>query len=838
MPKLVIDGHAIEVPKGTKVIEAAERLGIVIPRFCWHPALGAVGACRVCAVMFAEGPVKGVQMSCMVEAQDGMVVSTTHGEAVDFRRQVIEWLMMNHPHDCPVCDEGGHCLLQDLTIAGGHGIRRYLGKKRTYRDQYLGPFVQHEMNRCIHCYRCWRYYQDFSGYRDLGAMQNAYRTYFGRFKDGPLESPFSGNLIDICPTGVYTDKPSRFTGRRWDFERAPSVCIHCSLGCNTVSSARYREMVRQEARFNKAVNGYFICDRGRYGFFYASHPERPRQARISANEVPLEEAIQAAAEKLSRIKQSAGPGAVRCLGSSRSSLENQAMLKHLCQMQGWESPAYFEVLSTERKVKEAVSRLDARIAVSLREIEKADFVLAVGADPVQEAPMLALAMRQAVRSGATVAVMDPRPVFLPFEFAHIPVAPGDLDFYLSMVVKKAAGRKAAEALGAEALRFYDALPAGYPSDSPFQERLAGVEQKLRESHRPVMVCGMDIVRETTIALAADHALLLKAAKGWAGLFYLMPGANAFGAALLSSAGGSLEEIVEGIEKGTVKALVVVENDPLFLYPNQGRLQRALGKLDLLLVLDYLPSRIAQQAHIFLPTSTLFETRSSFINQEGRIQFVEPLHAGGAPVSQVSAGNHPPRVYGGGIPGGDPEAAWKILVEISEAMPAEGIKVSAPKAIEDLWQWMVQSNPSLSSFQPFDLPPEGFRLMPDQSQEQPFSPPPSPFSLREERVNSNSLELLLVDWTFGTEELSSYSRFIPQVEKTPCLMMPAADAARLGLNEKDRVVVDFEGGTLEVGLSIMENMAPGVILLPRHRQLVWQKMKDIPARVPVERIRKI
>jgi NADH-quinone oxidoreductase subunit G len=235
MPKLKIDNLEIEVPKGTKVIEAAARLGIIIPRFCFHPALGPVGACRVCAVKFLEGPVKGVQMSCMTDAQDGMVVSTADEEAVDFRKHVIEWLMMNHPHDCPVCDEGGHCLLQDMTVSGGHGIRRYLGKKRTYRDQYLGVFVQHEMNRCIHCWRCRRFYQEFAGYRDLGAMQIAHRTYFGRYKDGPLESPFSGNLIDICPTGVYTDKPSRFTGRRWDFERGLSLCIHCSLGCNTIT---------------------------------------------------------------------------------------------------------------------------------------------------------------------------------------------------------------------------------------------------------------------------------------------------------------------------------------------------------------------------------------------------------------------------------------------------------------------------------------------------------------------------------------------------------------------------------------------------------------------------
>jgi NADH-quinone oxidoreductase subunit G len=252
----------------------------------------------------------------------------------------------------------------------------------------------------------------------------------------------------------------------------------------------------------------------------------------------------------------------------------------------------------------------------------------------------------------------------------------------------------------------------------------------------------------------------------------------------------------------------------------------------------LPSRIAKQAHIFLPTSTLFETRSSFINQEGRIQFVEPLHAGGTPVSQVSAGNHPPRVYGGGIPGGNPEAAWKILGELAEAMPAEGKKGSPQKSLEDLWQWIVQDRPAFAGWKTYDAPSEGFRLLPDQSKEQPFSPPPSPFSSSGEGVNSNSLELLLVDWTFGTEELSGYSRFIQQVEQPPCLMMHGEDAARLSLNDKDRVVVNLEGGTLEVGLSIVKNMASGVIILPRHRQLAWQKLKDISARVPVERIRKI
>ena len=871
MPKLIIDGHEIEAPKGMKVIEAAERLGIMIPRFCYHPALGAVGACRVCAVK-CEGPLKGIQMSCMTEVRDGLVVSTTDAEAVDFRRQVIEWLMMNHPHDCPVCDEGGHCLLQTLTIAGGHGIRRYQGKKRTFRDQDLGAFVQHEMNRCIHCYRCWRFYQGFSGYRDFGCMQIAQHTYFGRFQDGALENPFSGNLIDLCPTGVYTDKPTRFTGRRWDFERNPSLCLHCSLGCNTVASARYREIVRQEGRFHKGVNGFFICDRGRYGFFYESNPDRPRHARIGKKEAPRGEALQMAADALTRIGRSHGPGSIACLGSTRSSLENLAMLKLFCRLQEGAGPAFFETPSLARKVQKAVSRLDERIAVSMREIEGADFILSVGADPINEAPMLALAMRQAFKNGAGVAphfplpiaptfikeipvvVMDPRPVFLPLQCHHLPVKPREFDPLLSVLIKRTISRSDAEGVGSEAREFYDALPSEYPFTGPLRDQLSVVEQKLRESRKPVIVCGTDIIGESTIDLTADFALLLKAAKGFAGLFFLMPCANTFGAALLSSSSSSLEAIIEGMEKGEVKALVVVENDPFWHFPDGERLSKALGKLDLLLVLDYLPSRISAQAHILFPTVPLFETRTSFVNQEGRVQFAEPVHIGGLPVTQAGKGSHPPRVYGSGIPGGESRPAWVILAELSESMAAAGRKISpqltSVRSIEDLWKWMAQENPVFGKVRaPYgqDELLEGVRLIPDRSQGNPFvfqAPLSSPRGERmappssREAGGGNFLELLVVDWTFGTEELASYSRFIQQVEKSPSIFMQAQDASLLGLQDKDKVKIFHEAAEIEAELTVAQNMAPGIMILPRHRKLNWQVFKEIPAKISVDRIKKV
>ncbi len=651
MPKLIIDDREIEVPAGTKVIQAAERLGIMIPRFCFHEALGSLGACRLCAVKFKEGPVKGIEMSCMVEARDGMVVSTTDPDAVSFRKWIIECLMLNHPHDCPVCDEGGHCLLQDETVSGGHGIRRYQGKKRTYVDQDLGPFVRHEMNRCIHCWRCRRFYQDFSGYRDLGALQIANRTYFGRFESGRLENPFSGNLIDLCPTGVYTDKPARFKGRRWNFERGPSLCPHCSLGCNTTGSARYREMVRQEARLNEDVNGYFICDRGRFGFDFANHPHRPRNARSAGEEVSWERGIETAAERLGAIVREAGPDAVLCVGSSRCSLETQVSLRELCRVSGWSAPRFFLESSTSRKVRSAVSKLDEETAVSMRRIEEADFVLLLGADPINEAPMSALAVRQAQRKGAAVAAVDPRPVFLPFPFDHLTITPDRMDLCAAVIVKRALSGDKTATLSGEAAGFLESLPSEYPYDPELHSRMDEIAQALERSERPAIVCGTNIVGESTPGLAGDLVHLLGRTAKKAGLFYLLPGPNAFGAGLQSSTDDPIS-VLETLEGGKIKALLLVEQDLFRSQFDQERLDRALRNLDCLIVLDYLPSPSVEKADLVLPTTPLFErTPSTFVNQEGRLQQATPVHRGGTPISQVSSGNRPPRTFENHVPGG-------------------------------------------------------------------------------------------------------------------------------------------------------------------------------------------
>jgi NADH-quinone oxidoreductase subunit G len=814
MPKLTIDQREITVPQGTKVIDAAERLGIVIPRFCYHPALGAVGACRVCAVNCLDGPLKGIQMSCMIDAQEGMVISTTDDESVDFRKHVIEWLMLHHPHDCPVCDEGGHCLLQDLTVSGGHGIRRYRGPKRTYTDQYLGPLVHHEMNRCIQCYRCVRFYQEFTGYDDLGVMQIGNRVYYGRFQPGTLESPFAGNLIDICPTGVYTDKPSRYRGRRWDFERSPMVCLHCSLGCRMTVSTRYREVIRQEARYSDAINGHFICDRGRYGFAYVNRPERPRTARVDRAETGWHEALKAAGERLEAASWKTGPEGIAVACSGRSSLETQGMARRLAAARGWTGPVHAIDPATAANVRRAVKRLEPDLTISLREIENADCVVVVAADPVNEAPMLAPALRQARRKGARVAVIDPRPVDLPFGFDHFPVPSDDLSGALGLLIRSCADREPLSELGKRAVGSLSGLPER--DDIPGSDRIADLYDDLHGSRRPVVVCGTQTAPPEVPGMAADLARLLRVAGPEAGLFYLLPEANSFGAALLSDPSRSVEEILGAIERSEIRALVAVETD-LFRSAETERVRKALERLDLLVTFDYIDSPTARAADILIPTLTAYETRDLFINSEGRAQRTPGAFRGGEPISQTGGGDHPPRTFRQDIPGREMGAAWSALLTIGGKTP--------DRQPLDLTAWLAEAHPALARLPGIaDFPPEGIRLNLTESPRERFQGGPAR-PLDEDDEDEAYLTLLIVDSTFGTEELSHLSPALRERETPPSLYLHPADAGELALSAGDTVRIATEAGTLDLPVRTSDAMARGTMVIPRHR--------DIEDRLPRE-----
>ncbi len=503
MPKLIIDTIALDVPEGTNVLEAARSIGITIPHFCWHPALGKAGACRACAVRMLEGPVKGIQMSCMLPAQEGMVVSTTDQEAVAMRRAVIEWLMINHPHDCPVCDEGGECQLQDFTIAGGHGIRRYDGLKRTHTNQYLGEQIEHEMNRCIQCYRCSRFYQEYAGGTDFGVMGRSGSVYFGRQQDGQLESPFSGNLVDICPTGVFTDKTARFRARYWDYDMAPSICPGCSLGCNTVPMARYRELLKVTARHNDEVNGWFICDRGRFSTAAVNAPDRPRQALVDGEPVSMAAALDTLTNRVAGFIEQNGASALAIVGSSRMSQEAAVLAARLRDVTGAGALCYCGNEQHSSMTLEAISLLTPDNTASQEHVRHADLIVVLECDLLNEAPMMALAVRQAWRNGARIFVVGTGIPLIPFN------------------------------------QLYEATAIPALSDVP-----------RGDTDNPIIICGVN-----RNALASIQSVELHGAK----LAFIMDGPNAFGTALLAREHAAVS-FPEALARGTITGIITLEAD--------------------------------------------------------------------------------------------------------------------------------------------------------------------------------------------------------------------------------------------------------------------------------------
>jgi NADH-quinone oxidoreductase subunit G len=829
MPRLTIDGRTVEVPKGTKVIDAAEQLGIMIPRFCYLKSLGAVGACRMCAVKFLEGHKKALDMSCMVDARDGMVVSTDHPDAVAFRAQVIEWLMLDHPHDCPVCDEGGHCLLQDTTVSGGHSLRNYRGPKRTYENQYLGPLIEHEMNRCIHCYRCVRFYREYAGGADFGTFGIAGRVTYQRFEPGRLESPFSGNLGEICPTGTLTDKPSRYRARRWDLERKPSICTHCSLGCNTLPGVRYREVLRVESRFNEAVNGDFLCDRGRYGFGYASMDGRPRTALVDGQPVSSEEGATAAMDRLKAVIAAHGPESVAVHASSRCTLEDMLAARRLTSALGVSAPSFFLTEDERTGCLNAAASLDADLAWNMEQVRRADMVLVLGADPLNETPMAALAIRQAARAGATVAVLDPRPVDLPCETVKLPVRRSLMPAALAALI----GRAFTEAdIQGESLAFWRELQSitkgRTEAFTELSAELDAVAHALARAERPVVVCSTTAMPPQWTTLAASVARLLRRegteerAEVRSGVCCLLPRADSLGAALLAGGDGvSLEgRLLPGDEGQGVKALVCVGADPLGEYPGVQAVEEAVGGLDLLVCMDCAPSVTWSKAQVALPMNTIFETGGCLVDNHGLLQRAVPVFAGGLPVIQDGHGSHPPRKLGAGIPGNDPYsvAGWVDLL-----IPDAGDHADPSSPEERLRAAMVEATAE-----------HGIPVLPSEAAVR-FGSLDWLVPFIEAGQEEGRCDVLVTGSTFGADRLANLGEPGETLLPEPCAYMHVEDAAALRFEDGQTILIPLAQGVARTVLRCRADMARNTVVLPKTPGSGWQFVGGMAAIVSMNRL---
>ena len=629
MIRIRIDGKYYEVQPGKNLLETALALGLDIPHFCYHPALGSVGACRLCAVkkFRDDKDVSGrVVMSCMEPVAEGLIVSVRDKDAEDFRAAVIEGLMLNHPHDCPVCDEGGECHLQDMTVMTGHNYRRFDFKKRTYKNQDLGPYIAHEMNRCIQCYRCVRFYRDYAGGKDLNVFGAHDHVYFGRYEDGPLESVFSGNLIEVCPTGVFTDKTlkSHYT-RKWDLTNAPSICTHCSVGCNIIVSERYGSVRRIMSRYNGAVNGYFICDRGRFGYEFVNSDDRIRKPKMRVNtdkqEVIDDERLDESLQTVLSAKKT-----IIGIGSPTASLESNYALSVLVG----EGNFYHGISKNEQELTKTVLDFLLKSGVrtpSLKQMEKADAIVVLGENVTDSAPMIALALRQAVRNvpNAEAAVKgiplwNDSPVR---ELAQDTRSPlyiatplNDKLDDISTASLRASYKEIAGLGSAIASSISDSAPVSKLTNDDQQKLADKIAVSLKNSKNPLILSGINCGDGDVIHAAMNVATALLSEGKNVMLSMVLPEVNSMGLAMIP--GNSLDDAYALAADEVIDTLIILEND-LYARAAAESIDQLFKRSRKIIVLDYLTNKTSLRADIILPASTFAESEGTFINHEGRAQ---------------------------------------------------------------------------------------------------------------------------------------------------------------------------------------------------------------------------
>jgi NADH-quinone oxidoreductase subunit G len=876
VPGIYVENRRFDLPDlGGNLLEICLSLGFDVPYFCWHPALGSVGACRQCAVKVFQddADTRGrLVMSCMTAPADGMRVSVRDDEAREFRAGVIEWLMLNHPHDCPICDEGGQCHLQDMTVMAGHVRRRTRFPKRTHRNQDLGPFVNHEMNRCIQCYRCVRFYGDYAGGRDLGVQGCHDGVYFGRPADGPLESEFAGNLVEVCPTGVFTDKSlKRHYSRKWDLQTAPSICVHCGLGCNTIAGERYGTLRRIRTRYNHDVNGYFLCDRGRYGYEFVNSPQRIRQPLLRQGDgtlapIPPEAALEHAARLLSH-------GKVIGIGSPRASLESNFALQTVV------GPARFLcglAVSQSRLTSLTLDilRNSPSPAASLRDAAASDAVFLLGQDVPNTAPMLALALRQAAirRPMAAASARLNLPAWndaalrqaIQQDKGPFFVATTDetrLDD-LAAAVHRAAPDDLARLGFAVAHELDAAAPAVPLLPQPAADLARRIATSLKSATAPLVVAGESCGSEAILRAAANVARALHKVNPRARLCLTVPECNSMGLAILR--GGPLEQALQALRDGQADTLVIVEND-LYRRADAAFVDDLLAAAKHSIVIDSLPSATTAKATLVLPAATFAEASGTLVNNEGRAQRFYRVFPGEEPVQEswrwlarlipavswqhwddllaAMAGAIPAlrdvatvaaaadfRMLGQKVPRQSPRYSGRTAIhadlDVREPQPPddpdtplsfsmEGTPLAPPPGlITRYWAPSWNSDQALHKFQievggPWPGGQAGRRLIePAADQAQPcFTDIPA--------TAARDGQLLFVPaWhVFGSEELSALSPGIAARSPSPYVALNRQDAERLRLTEDRDAAVCIDGRTHVLAVKLHEALPPGLAAIP-------------------------
>ncbi len=575
MPKLTINDTEIEVEPGTSILQAAEQMGIEIPRFCYHDKLSVPANCRMCLVEVSPGPPKP-QASCALACTDGMEVKTDSEMVKKARKGVMEMLLINHPLDCPICDQGGECDLQDQAVAYGFDRSRYSENKRAVKDKELGPLVGTIMTRCINCTRCVRFAEEIAGTPVLGQFNRGEDAEIGTFIDEVVDTELSGNLIDICPVGALTSKPYKFKARSWELKKTETIDVHDALGCNIRVDSRGREVMRVLPRLNEDINEEWIDDRTRFSYdgLGKARLDRPYvrdEESGQLQEASWDQAFAKIAEKLEGVKGDE----IAALAGDLVDVEAMTAMKDLM--------ASLDCPNMDCRTDGGLYKIDGRGSYTFNSgiagIDEADAILLIGVNPRIEGTMVNARIRKNwLEKRIPVSVIG-EAVDLTYPYEHVGVGPKDLE----KLVKQYAGKLKAK--------------------------------------KPMMIIGSGVFRRDD-GLAVQ-ALLHKAAQdlgvvsdGWNGFNILHSAASRVGGLdvgfLPQEGGKDFVDIINGTKDGAIKALFLLGADEFNARVN-------VGWQTFVVYQGHHGDHGAERADVILPSAAYTEKDGTYVNTEGRVQ---------------------------------------------------------------------------------------------------------------------------------------------------------------------------------------------------------------------------
>ncbi|MDH4134786.1 MAG: NADH-quinone oxidoreductase subunit NuoG, partial [Gammaproteobacteria bacterium] len=615
--KIEIDGQLIEVAAGSTIIEAADAAGITIPRFCYHEKLSVAANCRMCLVD-VEKSAKPLP-ACATPVTDGMKVATRSAKAVNAQKGVMEFLLINHPLDCPICDQGGECTLQDLAVGYGGDDSRYQEMKRIVRDKDIGPLIATEMTRCIHCTRCVRFGEELAGIMELGATGRGEHTRIGTYVERSVNSELSGNVIDLCPVGALTSKPFRYSCRTWELSDHPSISPHDGVGANINVQVRHNRVMRVLPRSNEDVNEIWLADRDRFSYEALRSDDRLLKPMIREGntwrETDWQTALNAAVNGIRKVVAAHGAANFGSLASPLSTLEEFFLLQKLTRALGSNN--------VDHRLRSADFSDDVQapaypgLGLPIREIEMLDTALLVGSNIRKEQPLLGLKLRKAFLNGANLFAINPVDYEFTFDLkARAISGPAALVASLARVARELATLKG-QILPPGA----QALATGTVSAD--EKRIAA---GLHESKRAAILLGNIAQAHPQAAVLRSLADLVAELSGAAsGVLSEASSAGGWIAGCLphraanntpsSSAGRTAREMLTQ----PLKAYLVLGAEPELDSLDGQRAVATLKQAEFVVSISAFRSRAAEYAHVLLPLAPFTETDGTFVNAEGRMQ---------------------------------------------------------------------------------------------------------------------------------------------------------------------------------------------------------------------------